>query len=331
MTTVDDIEFIVPCGGKSTRNYPHSKGLPHKSFMPFGDGRLIDRILADIVHAGGRHITIVCSGSDVVERFREALAPDPDMVEKLRQKGRPEIADALEATFLPPDTDLKYVVQDKPIGTAHVLGLAHRLSPHRHAMLVFPDDVILSHDPQNTHFQRLIRAFLEDPRQVLLTGVEKEDVSNNAIIYKNRLIEKPKVAYNHVGGFSPIVIPRQTLDFIMGQVDTYERTGKLPDNFVMPEDKGIIVDIRGGGLRLFSKKQYDADSIVNVSFPIQVGDRSRYMKLMAKVVMSMRNQNSDSVYDSRLQFVNMQKEDTEDIVKYVFAQQRMIRKKERGL
>ena len=85
----------------------------------------------------------------------------------------------------------------------------------------------------------------------------------------------------------------------------------------MPEDKGIIVDISGGGLRLFSKKQYDADSIVNVSFPIQVGDRSRYMKLMAKVVMSMRNQNSDSVYDSRLQFVNMQKEDTEDIVKYV--------------
>ena len=235
MTTVDDIEFIVPCGGKSTRNYPHSKGLPHKSFMPFGDGRLIDRILADIVHAGGRHITIVCSGSDVVERFREALAPDPDMVEKLRQKGRPEIADALEATFLPPDTDLKYVVQDKPIGTAHVLGLAHRLSPHRHAMLVFPDDVILSHDPQNTHFQRLIRAFLEDPRQVLLTGVEKEDVSNNAIIYKNRLIEKPKVAYNHVGGFSPIVIPRQTLDFIMGQVDTYERTGKLPDNLPMAE------------------------------------------------------------------------------------------------
>ena len=56
-----------------------------------------------------------------------------------------------------------------------------------------------------------------------------------------------------------------------------------------------------------------------------------YKKLMAKVVMSMRNQNSDSVYDSRLQFVNMQKEDTEDIVKYVFAQQRMIRKKERGL
>lgn len=111
----------------------------------------------------------------------------------------------------------------------------------------------------------------------------------------------------------------------------FDVTGKLPDNFVMPEDKGIIVDISGGGLRLFSKKQYDADSIVNVSFPIQVGDRSRYMKLMAKVVMSMRNQNSDSVYDSRLQFVNMQKEDTEDIVKYVFAQQRMIRKKERGL
>ena len=29
----------------------------------------------------------------------------------------------------------------------------------------------------------------------------------------------------------------------------FDVTGKLPDNFVMPEDKGIIVDISGGGLR----------------------------------------------------------------------------------
>lgn len=33
----------------------------------------------------------------------------------------------------------------------------------------------------------------------------------------------------------------------------FDVTGKLPDNFVMPEDKGIIVDISGGGLRLFQR------------------------------------------------------------------------------
>ena len=113
--------------------------------------------------------------------------------------------------------------------------------------------------------------------------------------------------------------------------NNFDVTGKLPANFVMPEDKGIIVDISGGGLRLFSKKQYDVESVVNISFPIQVGNNTKHMKLMAKVVMSVRNQNPDSVYDSRLQFIKMKKEDTEDIVKYVFAQQRMLRQKERGL
>ena len=34
----------------------------------------------------------------------------------------------------------------------------------------------------------------------------------------------------------------------------FDVTGKLPDNFVMPEDKGIIVDISGGGLRHFFKE-----------------------------------------------------------------------------
>lgn len=111
----------------------------------------------------------------------------------------------------------------------------------------------------------------------------------------------------------------------------FDATGKLPANFVMPEDKGIIVDISGGGLRLFSKKQYDVDSVVNVSFPIHIGDNEKHMKLMARVILSVRNQNSDSVYDSRLQFIKMKKEDTEDIVKYVFAQQRVMRQKERGL
>jgi len=235
MTTINDIEFIIPCGGKSTRNYPHSKGLPHKSFMPFGDMRLIDFVLKEVTKIGGRHITIVCSSNEVIEQFKEALAPDFATEEKLRKAGRHAIADALHDTFLPDDVDLKFTVQDKPIGTAHVLGLAHRLSHDRHGMLIFPDDIIISKDPVNTHFKRMIDAFLTDDKQVLLTGVEKEDVSNNSIIYNNRLIEKPKIFYNHIAGYSPYTFPKKLLDFIEVQVDTYEQTGKLPDNLPMAE------------------------------------------------------------------------------------------------
>ena len=44
----DNIEFVICCGGESTRNFPHSKGIPHKCLMPFGDVRLIDYVLKDI-------------------------------------------------------------------------------------------------------------------------------------------------------------------------------------------------------------------------------------------------------------------------------------------
>ena len=235
MTTINDIEFIIPCGGKSTRNYPHSKSIPHKSFLPFGNGRFIDKVLNDIIQIGGRHITIVCSNQEVIDKFKEALAPDYATEAKLRQAGRIAIADALRDTFLPQDIDLKFTIQDKPIGTAHVLGLAHRLSHNRHGMMIFPDDIILSADKDNTHFGRMVQSFLENPKQILLTGVEKEDVSNNSIIHENRLIEKPRIFYNHTAGFSPIVIPKEVLDFVEYQVDTFEQTGKLPDNLPMSE------------------------------------------------------------------------------------------------
>lgn len=232
---INDIEFIIPCGGKGTRNYPHSKGIPHKSLLPFGDVRLIDQVLGDIIRLGGRHITIVCSNQEVIRQFQQALDTDNATAEKLRIGNRHQIADVLRTTFLPPDTELKFVLQSEPIGTAHVLGLAHRVSHNRHGLMIFPDDIILAADPEQTQIARLVRAFQDDSRQILVTGVAKEDVSNNGVVVNNRLIEKPKVAPNHNAVYSPILIPKAILDFIENQVDTYERTGKLPDNLPLKE------------------------------------------------------------------------------------------------
>ncbi len=232
---LDDIEFIIPCGGKSTRNYPHSKSVAHKSLLPFGDGRLIDFVLQDIIHLGGRHITIVCSNRATIDLFKEALGTDMSIVDKLRAQGRIAIADALAATFLPEDIDLKFVVQDEPLGTAHVLGLAHRVSHGRHGVMIFPDDIIISENPDATHLKRMVDAFIADKTQIMLTGVEKDDVSNNAIIHEGRLIEKPAVAYNHMAGYSPIIIPSPALDLMEAQVETYEKTGCLPPGLKLKE------------------------------------------------------------------------------------------------
>lgn len=223
----DNIEFIVACGGRSTRNYPHSKAVAHKSLMPFGDVRLIDIVLKDIVDMGAKHITLVCSNEEVIEVFKDALKTDTKTEEKLRNAGRTAIADALRSTFLPDDVDLKFVVQSEPLGTAHVLGLAHRVSPDRHGVLIFPDDIILNTGTGESHLKKLVDEFLKNEKQILLTGVKKEDVSNNSIIQDGRLIEKPKNPTSFIGGYSPYTFPKEVMDLATAKTDEYEKTGVL--------------------------------------------------------------------------------------------------------
>lgn len=223
----DNIEFIVACGGRSTRNYPHSKAVAHKSLMPFGDVRLIDIVLKDIVDMGAKHITLVCSNEEVIDVFKDALKTDTKTEEKLRNAGRTAIADALRSTFLPDDVDLKFVVQSEPLGTAHVLGLAHRVSPDRHGVLIFPDDIILNTGTGESHLKKLVDEFLKNEKQILLTGVKKDDVSNNSIIQDGRLIEKPKNPTSFIGGYSPYTFPKEVMDLATAKTDEYEKTGVL--------------------------------------------------------------------------------------------------------
>ena len=246
----ENIEFIVACAGKSTRNYPHSKGIAHKCLMPFGDIRLIDCVLQDVVRMGGRHITLVVSDQTTIDAFQEALKTDLKTEEKLRKGGRERIADVLRATFLPDDVDLKFVIQEKPLGTAQVLGLAHRLSMDRHAVLIFPDDLIDSTKAEITFVKKITDAFLTNPKQILLTGLVKEDVSNNSIISNKRLIEKPKNPTSNIAGYSPLVLPKECLDAIEAQTSEVERTGKLPADLALGEwvyTDGINAFLDNGG------------------------------------------------------------------------------------
>ena len=218
----EDIEFVVACGGLSTRNFPHSKAIVHKSLLPFGDIRLIDHVLGEIIQAGGRHITMVCSNQETIDTFKFALARDDKMVQKLKNKNRVEIAEVLESTFLPPDVDLKFVIQDRPVGTAHVLYCASQVFSERHVALIFPDDIYVSKDKNNSHLKKLVDDFLQDRHQILATGIEKEDVSNNSILVNGRLIEKPKNPANYIGGFSPFVFPKELISFIQQEWENHQ-------------------------------------------------------------------------------------------------------------
>ena len=68
-----------------------------------------------------------------------------------------------------------------------------------------------------------------------------------------------------------------------------------------------------------------------MKFPIGFNGKVKNMELAAAVIASFRNMNDESMYDNRLQFIMNSREDTEDIIKFIFIQQRLMRQKERGL
>ena len=260
----ENIEFIIPCGGKSLRNYPQAKGLGHKCLLPFGSVRVIDHILRQIFEAGGRNVTIVCNSQDVINRFKEALTPTPDLVATLRAKGHERIADALQETEIPADARIQYVIQSKPLGTAHVLGLAHRVSSDKHAVMIFPDDIYLPKDTQNNQIKKILDMFIKNEKQMLATGIYQEDVSRYCIINNGRLIEKSQIAYNHTAGFSPMVLPKEILDYMTSKIDDLESGAYQPSRvngeWVYTEGVNSFLD-EGGEEKGFSVKMLLKDDV----------------------------------------------------------------------
>ena len=114
------------------------------------------------------------------------------------------------------------------------------------------------------------------------------------------------------------------------EIDYFEKNKKLPLDILAIEDRGIIIDISGGGLRILSRTRYEKNSMLNVRFPILIGEEAKVMDLVGKVVRTLESPNSSDVYDIRVQFKNISKENLEHIVKYIFEQQRLMRKKEMG-
>ena len=84
------------------------------------------------------------------------------------------------------------------------------------------------------------------------------------------------------------------------------------------------------GIRAFSKRQLEKNELVYVKFTLNFNSGDKETDVLAKVVDSQKNSKDETMFDSRLQFINISEADREEIVKYVFEQQRNMLKKELG-
>ncbi|WP_308606318.1 UTP--glucose-1-phosphate uridylyltransferase [uncultured Corynebacterium sp.] len=166
---------VVPAAGMGTRFLPATKTVP-KELLPVVDTPGIEMIAEEAAGAGATRLAIVTSPNkdEVMRHFDEF----PDLVEILRARGKDEQAAKVEraAQIIDPVA----IVQDKPLGLGHAVGLAESVldEDEDYFAVMLPDDVI---EP-TAAMSEMIRVRQEYGGSVLLAvEVDPAHVSNYGV------------------------------------------------------------------------------------------------------------------------------------------------------
>lgn len=94
--------------------------------------------------------------------------------------------------------------------------------------------------------------------------------------------------------------------------------------------KASVHDISGGGARINSSNQQTAGDRIKMKLEFMVGKVLKKMVLNADIISSNKLINRVGAYEHRVEFSNILRKDREDLIKYIFEQERRRRKNDKG-
>ncbi len=97
----------------------------------------------------------------------------------------------------------------------------------------------------------------------------------------------------------------------------------------LPLKRSVIVDISGGGLRFLSTHPYEPGSLIYISYNLVLRGKKKEYELVGKVLSSEKQRDRKNTYEHRVQYVDIDVDVREEIIKYIFEEERKHRKKER--
>lgn len=94
--------------------------------------------------------------------------------------------------------------------------------------------------------------------------------------------------------------------------------------------RGVIVDISGGGTRFVSRQKFNEDSVILMRFDLPIMESERPFLLAAKVIYSGEIENRTNEYENRVKFEFIDTATREEIIRYIFDEERKNRKNGKG-
>ncbi len=93
----------------------------------------------------------------------------------------------------------------------------------------------------------------------------------------------------------------------------------------MPIKRSVIVDISGGGLRFMSNQKYEPGSMLYCSYDLLKGGERKHYEMVGKVLAVRTLENRPDTYEHRVQYVNMNEAQREEIIQFIFEEERKNR------
>lgn len=94
----------------------------------------------------------------------------------------------------------------------------------------------------------------------------------------------------------------------------------------LPLKSSVIVDISGGGLRFVAYYAYEVNSLILCKYHLQLEGKEKEYRLVGKVLAVNELEQRPGVFDHRVQYVNVDPQDREEIIQYIFDEARKVHK-----
>lgn len=124
------------------------------------------------------------------------------------------------------------------------------------------------------------------------------------------------------------VFPMQSRELLPDEVAAFEQ-GEVYIEPGLPKRGNTIVDISGGGMRFVGTEIYEKGSLIVLEFLLPINGAQKRFEIVAKVLLSKKIENKQGEYEHRIQFEYIKKEEREEIIRFIFEEERKSRRKEK--
>ncbi|WP_074883586.1 flagellar brake protein [Butyrivibrio proteoclasticus] len=92
--------------------------------------------------------------------------------------------------------------------------------------------------------------------------------------------------------------------------------------------RAVVVDISGGGLRFVANFKYEEEDTIYCSYKLPGATNANDYEMICNVLKVQELENRPGLYEHRIQYLFIDETSREDIIHFIFEEERKIRKKQ---